>query len=433
MNIRSASRLASALVLVLPCFAGSAKATVQTFGPFKLDDTQPDVIKLDGEIDLDSALNFHRAIQADPKAKLLVLNSPGGLVQIALLIAEDVYERKLSTYIPSSDGCYSACSFVFLAGAERKVDGKLGVHQISAVDPTKPEGLVGAQSSISDILDVLTKFKTPIGVMTIMLKTPPNDIHVFTPEEIKEYGINRKAAEAPSVASSGPPVATPSPESNPPPPSAAPSTTSASLQGNASASEGGAALQKLTALQQYVQRPTRVAVFAGLDFFGADLLSQHTADIAGCARSCLAMDGRCRAFTFNANPRSLRGPNCFLKGDEGRRDGNAIAISGELLTSADPDPAPFTMGVIDPKTGIFDHVDLPGGDLSSHPHSRGQTAQQCRLACVADNRCVAFTFVRTKRECWLKGSVIAPRFEEGMVSGVKKIETFAPAKIISLQ
>jgi hypothetical protein len=173
--------------------------------------------------------------------------------------------------------------------------------------------------------------------------------------------------------------------------------------------------------------------FAGLDFFGADLLSQHTANLADCARSCLAMDGKCRAFTFNANPRQLRGPNCFLKGDEGRKDGNAVAISGQLLTSADPDPAPFTMGVIDPKTGIFDHVDLPGGDLSSHPHSRGQTAQQCRLACVADNRCIAFTYVRTKTECWLKGSIISPRFEEGMVSGVKKIETFAPAKIISLQ
>jgi len=428
-----ASRLASALLLVFLTFVGSVSATVQTFGPFKLDDTQPDVIKLDGEIDLDSALNFHRAIQADPKAKLLVLNSPGGLVQIALLIAEDVYERKLSTYISSTDGCYSACSFIFLAGAERKVDGKLGVHQISATDPTKPNGLVSAQSSISDILDVLTRFKTPIGVMTIMFKTPPNDVHVFTPEEIKEYGINRKAADAPSVASSSPPPAAPSPETNPSPPGSAPPTSSASLQGNASGSEGDAALQKLTALQQYVQRPTRVAVFAGLDFFGADLLSRHAADIADCARSCLAMDGKCRAFTFNANPRSLRGPNCFLKGDEGRRDGNAVAISGELLTTADPDPAPFTMGVIDPKTGIFDHVDLPGGDLSSRPYSRGQTAQQCRLACVADKRCIAFTYVRAKTECWLKGSVISPRFEEGMVSGVKKMETFAPAKIISLQ
>lgn len=56
----------------------------------------------------------------------------------------------------------------------------------------------------------------------------------------------------------------------------------------------------------------------------------------------------------------------------------------------------------------------------------------CRLACIDDNRCVAFTYVRPKKECWLKGAIGTPNFSRGMVSGVKKMETFAPAKIISL-
>jgi hypothetical protein len=45
---------------------------------------------------------------------------------------------------------------------------------------------------------------------------------------------------------------------------------------------------------------------------------------------------------------------------------------------------------------------------------------------------VAFTYVKPKKECWLKGAVGTPRFGKGMVSGLKKLETFAPAKIISL-
>jgi hypothetical protein len=91
------------------------------------------------------------------------------------------------------------------------------------------------------------------------------------------------------------------------------------------------------------------------------------------------------------------------------------------------------MGVIDPKTALFENVDLPGGDLSRRPYGRNVTASQCRLACVANDRCVAFTYMKRKSQCWLKGAVGAPRYGEGMISGLKKITTFAPASIISLE
>ncbi len=310
--------LVAFIVSAIAALSSPANAAVRKFGPFQVDDIHPMAIVLDGEIDIDTALNFHRAIQADPKANILVLNSAGGLVQIALLIAEDVYERKLSTYIPSDKGCYSACSFIFLAGAERQVDGKLGVHQISQVEPDKANGLVSAQSSISDILDVLTRFKTPIGVMTVMFKTPPDQIHVFTPAEIAEYGINRKADdEAPVAATAAPPQNSPA-LSNGAPPDASTSALS-SLQEENTPNIGRNALSKLSALQQYAQRPTRMAVYTGLDFFGDDLSSERLPDAAACARACLSTGGKCQAFTFNANPNLSRGPNCFLKGDRGRK------------------------------------------------------------------------------------------------------------------
>ncbi|WP_313614592.1 hypothetical protein [Agrobacterium sp.] len=102
----------------------SASATEKTFGPFTVDDTKPDVIALNGEIDVNSGLNFRRALQAAPNAKLVTLNSPGGNVQMGLLIADDIHQRKLATYISKDSECLSACSFVFLAGDNERSMGR---------------------------------------------------------------------------------------------------------------------------------------------------------------------------------------------------------------------------------------------------------------------------------------------------------------------
>lgn len=396
---------------------------MKSFGPFSVDDAHSDIISLNGEIDAGAALNFRRAAEAAPNAKLVVLNSPGGVVQIALLIADDVHERKLATYIPNKAGCYSACAFIFLAGVERQVDGELGVHQISSASTD----LVSAQLSISDIIDVLNRFNTPVEVLTVMFKTPPNDMHIFTPDEVARYGLDRKqddhtaaaAKEATSTAGSA----------EPPPagvaPAAAPVPSSDTVD--------GPSLSKLSSIEEYTRRPTRMVVFTGLDLYGDDIRSQRTDDAATCAKDCLSMGGECKAFTFNLDPGAVRGPNCFLKASQGRADGNSAAISGKFLSGLDPDPNAFSMGVIDPKTALFENVDLPGGDLSRRPYGRNVTASQCRLACVANDRCIGFTYMKRKSQCWLKGAIGAPRYGEGMISGLKKMTTFAPASIISLE
>ncbi|MER8631554.1 PAN domain-containing protein [Mesorhizobium opportunistum] len=405
---------------VQPC---SAHAAVKSFGPFSVDDAHSDIISLNGEINAGAALNFRRAAEAAPNAKMVVLNSPGGVVQIALLIADDVHERKLATYIPNKAGCYSACAFIFLAGVERQVDGELGVHQISS-DSTD---LVSAQLSISDIIDVLNRFNTPVEVLTVMFKTPPKDMHIFTADEVARYGLNRKQDDHATAASTEviPPAGSAEPPSAAAAPGAAPAPNPDTVD--------GPSLSKLSSIEEYTRRPTRMVVFTGLDLYGDDISSQRTDDAATCARACLSMGGECKAFTFNLDPRAVRGPNCFLKASQGKADGNSAAISGKFLSSIDPDPNTFSMGVIDPKTALFENVDLPGGDLSRKPYGRNVTASQCRLACVANDRCIGFTYMKRKSQCWLKGALGAPRYGEGMVSGLKKMTTFSPASIVSLE
>lgn len=411
----------ASVVFLLSSICGAA-ADEKTFGPFGVDDNHPDVITLNGEIDVNSALNFRRALQAAPNAKLISLNSPGGNVQMGLLIADDIHQRKLATYIAKQSKCLSACSFIFLAGDERKADGSLGVHQISSDSPD----LVGAQLAISDILDMLNRFGTPMDVIQIMFRTSPNDMHVFTQDEVERFRLNRASGEqakSPTVIDVPVPLAGAAPEETAGVASAGTEVASAPSQNSEA---------KLSPLEEFTRRPNRIAIYTGLDLFGDDISAVRITEASECAKSCLAMNGQCKAFTFNGNPKIKRGPNCFLKSSAGRADGNSVALSGRFLSGAEADPGVLTLGTIDPTTALYDDIDLPGGDLSRRPERAAKTPLDCRLACIDEKRCVAFTYIKPKKECWLKGAIGTPMFGKGMVSGLKKLETFSPAKIISL-
>ncbi|MFC4624084.1 PAN domain-containing protein [Daeguia caeni] len=284
----------------------TAQSGEKTFGSFSITDAEPGIIALKGAIEPGAALDFRRALRAAPDAKLVTLNSGGGSVHAGLIIADDIHQKGLSTYIPKTSKCYSACSYIFLAGRERKVDGELGVHQISS------DSLVGAQLAISDIIEVLSRFDTPPEVMQMMFKTPPDDIHIFSQDEIVLYKLNRSAAdhtanEAPFSRNQGPSID--------------------KMEKTAEESEPGAAatapapppvdktetIAKLSPLEEFTRRPNRIALYAGLDLFGEDIASMRVEDVAVCARNCLTMNGQCKAFTFNINPRIKKGPNCFFE------------------------------------------------------------------------------------------------------------------------
>ena len=159
------------------------------FGPFVIDPASPGIIVLSGEIDDRSALEFRRVLAASPNATVIALNSPGGSVQSGLLIAEEVYERGMSTIIPEGYICASACSWIFFAGHQRHVEGRLGVHQISG----PVESNVVTQLNLSDVVEALKKYGTSPQVLAVMFRTPPDSMYFFTADEIEKIGLNRTA------------------------------------------------------------------------------------------------------------------------------------------------------------------------------------------------------------------------------------------------
>ena len=160
---------------------------LRQFGSFTLPDTQPFAIRLNDEIGNSTARDFEKARAARPDATVLILNSPGGYVDTALVIANEVRQRGMITIVPRGSGCYSACAYIYFAGIRRQVDGELGVHQIY----TEVADLVYAQTTLSDILDALDAYGVQQAIVSHMLRTPPEEMYVFTKTEIINWDINQ--------------------------------------------------------------------------------------------------------------------------------------------------------------------------------------------------------------------------------------------------
>lgn len=184
---RRKTRLIGLIACALCIGPGLAQPASRTYGPFIIQDGATAIILLDGEITTRSALDFRRVLAAAPNAKTLALNSPGGDTTTALLIADDIYTRSMKTIIPAGAECHSACAYIFMAGAERSALGELGVHQISGPE----DDMASAQTAIADVIDFLVRFGTPPEVMSIMFRTPPDDMHAFSADEIARLGIER--------------------------------------------------------------------------------------------------------------------------------------------------------------------------------------------------------------------------------------------------
>lgn len=175
-------------LLLLPLWVTSSMADLDTdYAPIFINRTDPSVFILYGDITSRSSLNFQRAVAKYGTPSVLVLESDGGDVHSALSLAMDVHQNKIGTVV--EEGCFSACFFVFAAGYSRTVNGQLGVHQIR----TESGDLETGQIALSDIVDVLKDFDINDGAIVAMLRTPPDEMHIFSSEEVQTLGLERRS------------------------------------------------------------------------------------------------------------------------------------------------------------------------------------------------------------------------------------------------
>lgn len=154
------------------------------------------VLSLTGTIDPGSAARFAEEIAARGEyVETVLLDSPGGSVEDALLIGALIREKAMTTRVVSGGLCASSCPVIFAAGAERQAgrDAAIGVHQIyaAALSATPVDALGVAGVAMADAQAVtarITRHLTLSGVDPALwlhaLETPPDRLYYLSPAEM---------------------------------------------------------------------------------------------------------------------------------------------------------------------------------------------------------------------------------------------------------
>lgn len=183
-------------VVGVPCYAQVERSELTTFGPFFYTEQHPDTLFLFGRIQSGDTFELRRALRS-ANIKNLVLLSAGGSVWEALTMGGIIFDRQINTYIPNVTndlGCFSACAFMFFAGANRIAHGSLGVHQVGTYsspqdDQERRQGETQqvTQYTTSEVIGFLNEFQTPAWVFEKMFRS--REIYIFSADEVLE--INR--------------------------------------------------------------------------------------------------------------------------------------------------------------------------------------------------------------------------------------------------
>jgi hypothetical protein len=156
-------------------------------------------LEFSGGINVGTAKDFDRMLDAASQVRVLHLNSIGGRIAEADKIAQTVRNRQLVTYV--SENCQSACTHIFLAGSERWLGGraKLGFHR-----PDVP----GLRSQ--DLLQImeaerqyLLSLGLPASFVTKVLSTPSESMWLPTPGELLSARVISGVADDAGFAASG--------------------------------------------------------------------------------------------------------------------------------------------------------------------------------------------------------------------------------------
>jgi membrane-bound ClpP family serine protease len=151
--------------------------------------TDDSVLMVSGIIGPGAHRQFQAALwRANPR--LVVLDGPGGVLGEAILIAEEVRRRGLSTVVTDNRSCASACAIVFLSGRTKYMGSgaNVGLHSASYADGRADPEATQLMAAY------LSQLGVPDGTLRRMARTAPSDIRWLTQAEQRAIGIRPYAA-----------------------------------------------------------------------------------------------------------------------------------------------------------------------------------------------------------------------------------------------
>ena len=156
---------------------------ISDLAPFSHDTSVPAVLRLDGQIDVRTPVLLGLALQRFPQIEVLELASQGGNAYAAMAMVPTIRAAGLASQIRTGDKCHSACAFLYFAGVDRKAGGELGVHQLASGNEATGHFVM------NDVIDILQDLGVPDTVRRRMMQTPPDEMYVFTGDELAALGL----------------------------------------------------------------------------------------------------------------------------------------------------------------------------------------------------------------------------------------------------
>ena len=156
-------------------------------------------LEFTGGINVGTASEFQRMLEAAGQVRVVHLNSNGGRVAEADLIAAEIEKRGLITYV--SERCISACTHIFLAGRERWIGerGRLGFHQPTLAGLPKEE----IQPVLDGVRRTLIAKGLPRDFVEKVMATPNDTMWEPSHAELRAAKIITGIADISRFAASG--------------------------------------------------------------------------------------------------------------------------------------------------------------------------------------------------------------------------------------
>lgn len=152
--------------------------------------TRGTVLLLTGVIGPGAHRQFQAAL-ARTTPTLVVLDSPGGVLGEAFLIAEEVRRRGLTTLVDRNSSCASACAIVFLSGRTKYLGAgaSIGLHMASYADG-RPD-----PEATELMAAYLRQLGVPSSTLRQMAVTAPTQISWMSRAELNAVGARAYTAQ----------------------------------------------------------------------------------------------------------------------------------------------------------------------------------------------------------------------------------------------
>ena len=144
-------------------------------------------IYMEGEFGVDTYRNFLKYIKNFKDIKEIKINSNGGLVATAMKIGSYIKEHKYNTGVDDEMHCYSACGFVYFAGAKKSLQGgaKIGLHR--PYIPNQKDTPKSIRRVKKEYISYWRYIKAPMDLYYEMMDVDRDNLFILDRNNINEY------------------------------------------------------------------------------------------------------------------------------------------------------------------------------------------------------------------------------------------------------